>query len=341
MNPGKRDKLKKVSDSRGIIAALACDQRQALRSLFAKATGARPEAVPVKRLVEFKEAVSRILTPHASAILLDPEYGLPAAELRAKSAGLLLAYEETGYDRTIPGRMPRLLERWSVRRLLEAGADCVKLLLYYSTSGTPEINERRHAFVERVGAECAAAEIPFFLELVTYAEGLEEKGPEFAARKPSVVTNAVREFSQLQYHVDVLKVGVPVNVAHVEGSPCLTGPVLYRRDEAVEHYRRAAEATRLPFIYLSEGVSNEAFQFALELAEEAGVKYSGVLCGRATWKDGVAVLVEKGQHALEDWLGSEGAQNIKNVNRCLRAATPWFARGAEPSPAEGRECFSA
>jgi tagatose 1,6-diphosphate aldolase len=65
--------------------------------------------------VTFKEAVSRILTPHASAILLDPEKGRAAAKQRAKSAGLLLAYEQRGYDKQVQGRMPRLLEGWTVR----------------------------------------------------------------------------------------------------------------------------------------------------------------------------------------------------------------------------------
>ena len=160
VTPGKKKKLEAASDSRGIIAAVACDQRQALKSLFGKVIGAEPENIPGERLVEFKEAVSRILTPHASAILLDPEYGLTAARQRAKSAGLLLAYEKTGYDATTGGRLPRLLEQWSVQRLAEAGADCVKLLLYYSTTSAPDINERKHAFVERVGAECAAADVP-------------------------------------------------------------------------------------------------------------------------------------------------------------------------------------
>lgn len=45
-----------------------------------------------------KSSISKIisseLTPYASAILLDPEYGLPAAEVRDKNAGLLLAYEK-------------------------------------------------------------------------------------------------------------------------------------------------------------------------------------------------------------------------------------------------------
>lgn len=92
MTSGKRRGLEAVADSRGVIAALAIDQRGSLRSLFAKAMGVEPASVPVEMLVAFKEAVSRVLTPHASAILLDPEYGLPAAKQRAKSAGLLLAY---------------------------------------------------------------------------------------------------------------------------------------------------------------------------------------------------------------------------------------------------------
>jgi tagatose-1,6-bisphosphate aldolase len=61
-------------------------------------------------LEEFKTAVTRVLTPYASAILLDPEYGLPAAKAARKNAGLLLAYENSGYDNTQPGRLPDLLD---------------------------------------------------------------------------------------------------------------------------------------------------------------------------------------------------------------------------------------
>jgi tagatose 1,6-diphosphate aldolase len=119
----KKRGLEAVADSQGVIAALAIDQRGALRSLFAKAMRAEPASLPAELLVTSKEAASRILTPHASAILLDPEYGLPAAKQRAKSAGLLLAYEQTGYDKQVRGRMPRLLQGWTVERLVEAGAD--------------------------------------------------------------------------------------------------------------------------------------------------------------------------------------------------------------------------
>ncbi|HKN23637.1 MAG TPA: tagatose 1,6-diphosphate aldolase [Candidatus Acidoferrum sp.] len=332
---GKPKGLERLANARGVIAALAIDQRSALRSLFAKAKGVQADAVPGEWLVQFKEAVSDILTPQASAILLDPEYGLPAAKRRAKNAGLLLAYEKTGYDKRVPGRLPQLLEHWSVRRLIEAGADGAKILLYYAPSSSAEVNDQKHAWIERIGAECVAADVPFFLELVSYQEGMDEKGRDFAKCKPGVVKASVEEFSKPRYAVDVLKVGVPVNMAYVEGSPSAASEILYSREQAKKYFREAAAAARVPFIYLSEGVSNETFEDALELAGEAGATFSGVLCGRATWKDGVAVFAQHGMSALEEWLGSEGIRNIQRVNAKLSAARPWtesYARGPAAAP---------
>src|SRR5207244_2657515 len=113
---------------------------------------------------------------HASAILMDPEYGLPALAERAPGTGVLLAYEKTGYDATIKGRLPDLLPEWSVRRLVEAGADAIKILLYYNAFDDPQVNTIKHAFIERVGAECAAIDAPFFLEPLAYDDNLDDKG---------------------------------------------------------------------------------------------------------------------------------------------------------------------
>jgi len=132
ITPGKQKGLQAVSDSRGVIGAAAMDQRGSLMSAIAKDKGIDKKAVTHQMMAEFKEAVTRILTPHASAILLDPEYGLSAAKVRSKNAGLLLAYEKSGYDNTQPGRLPDLLDHYSVHRLVAAGADCVKILLYYT-----------------------------------------------------------------------------------------------------------------------------------------------------------------------------------------------------------------
>src|ERR1700678_3072497 len=139
ITPGKQKGMTAVSDARGVIAAAAMDQRGSLRSAIAKEKGVDKKDVPAEMLEEFKTIVSKVLTPHASAILLDPEYGLPAAKARAKNSGLLLAYENSGYDNTRPGRLPALLSDWSVKRLVTAGADCIKILLYYTPFDPAEI----------------------------------------------------------------------------------------------------------------------------------------------------------------------------------------------------------
>ncbi len=325
LTPGKRKGMEAVSDSRGVIAAAAMDQRGSLKSAIAKDKGIDKKAVTDEMMSEFKCAVSRVLTPHASAILLDPEYGLPAAKQRAKNAGLLLAYENSGYDNTQPGRLPDLLDHYSVRRLVAEGADCVKILLYYTPFDSAKINDVKHAWVERIGAECVAADVPFFLEFVGYEEGVDEKGLDFAKKKPECVTRSMEEFSKPQYAVDVLKVEVPVTMAFVKGTRSCKGDFAYTRQEAQEHFRKAAAVAKKPFIYLSAGVSNDTFSETLDLASETGVNFSGVLCGRATWKDAIPVYGKHGVKALEDWLNDEGVKNIKNVNGRLTAAKPWFS----------------
>jgi tagatose 1,6-diphosphate aldolase len=319
LTPGKLKGLKAVSNNRGVIAAAAMDQRGSLK----KALGANAGD---KELEAFKIAVSEVLTQHASAILLDPEWGLPAAKKRSKNAGLLLAYEKTGYDKTGPGRLPDLLDNWSVRRIKEAGADCVKILLYYTPTDGAKINDIKHAWVERIGDECVANDIPFFLELVGYEEGVDEKGLEFAKKKPEIVRVSMLEFTKPRYSVDVMKVEVPINVKFVEGARnAKGGQFAYSRKEALQLFRDAAAVATKPFIYLSAGVSNDEFNEALEMAAEAGAKFNGVLCGRATWKDGIPVFAEKGEKAFRDWLSGEGVKNINNVNKRLEAATPWYS----------------
>jgi tagatose 1,6-diphosphate aldolase len=317
--------MEAVSNERGVIGAAAMDQRGSLKSAIAKDKGVDKKAVTDQMMAEFKEAVTRILTPHATAILLDPEYGLSATKVRAKNAGLLLAYEKSGYDNTQPGRLPDLLDHYSVRRLVAAGADCVKILLYYTPFDPPAVNETKHAWVERIGGECIASDVPFFLEFVGYEENVDEKGIEFARKKPEIVSRSMEEFSKPQYGVDVLKVEIPVNMAFVKGARSAKGESVYSRDEAKDHFRRAAAMAKKPFIYLSAGVSNDTFNESLELAAEAGTNFSGVLCGRATWKDGIPVYAKQGLKAFEEWLGKQGVANINNVNQRLAAAKPWFS----------------
>jgi tagatose 1,6-diphosphate aldolase len=303
------------------------DQRGSLQKSLAAARGVDVKEITPEIMSEFKVAVSKVLTPHASAILLDPEFGLDAARARSSNAGLLLAYELSGYDNTRPGRLPDLLPHVSVKRLVDWDADAVKILIYYSPFDDPSINDIKHAFIERIGAECETYEIPFFLEFVGYdPKGGDEKGLEFAKAKPEIVKRSMEEFSKPQYHVDVLKVEVPINAEYVEGSKVYKGQKAYSRDEALKHFREAAAIATKPFIYLSAGVSNAQFTESLLMASEAGTDYSGVLCGRATWKEGIPIFGKQGAKGLEEWLQRDGVKNINAVNDAIRSATPWYAK---------------
>lgn len=321
---GKLDGINRLADSRGVIAAAAMDQRGSLRRSIGQARGGG-EATD-DDLTAFKTAVARVLTPHASAILLDPEYGLPALRSKAPGTGVLLAYEETGYDPTAGGRLPRLLPPWSVRRLIQAGADAIKVLLYYNPFDAERVNTIKHALIERVGAECAGRDVPFFVELVTYDDAIGDiHGLAFARRKPALVTGSIAEFTQPQYGIDVLKVEVPVNLAFVQGTRAFAGTAAYSRQEALQRCREAASAATKPLIYLSGGATNPVFLEGLELAAESGVIYAGVLCGRATWQDGIAVYARDGAGALEAWLADQGVKNIGALNAVLaKGAKPWW-----------------
>jgi tagatose 1,6-diphosphate aldolase len=321
--PGKLAGLKAVSDARGVVAAAAMDQRGSLQKSIGAARGSDASG---DDLVVFKELVTKVLTRYASAILLDPEYGLPASRMR-NDAGLLLAYEKTGYDAATAGRLPDLLDLWSVRRLKEAGADCIKILLYYTPYEDARVNDLKHAWIERIGDECRYHDIPFFMEPIGYDEnGKGEKTLEYARKKPTVVAKTMEEFGKERYGIDILKVEVPVEMGFVSGTHSFKGEAAYTREQALQLFRDAESATDKPFIYLSAGVTNPIFIETLALAGESGTRFSGVLCGRATWYDGIKIYAQQGAAAFEAWLNTQGVENIKNVNEALKVATPWYKK---------------
>jgi len=323
---GKLKNLEALANENGVIAAAAMDQRGSLKKAIAKEKGVDPKDVTDQMMQEFKVKVSKVLTPHSSAILLDPQWGIPAVKARDPKAGVLLAYENSGYDNSRPGRIPELLDDVTVRNLIEDEANAVKILLYYNPFEAKEINDFKHAWTERIGAECADRDIPFFLEFVGYdPAGGDVNTLEYAKKKPEIVAKSMEEFSKPQYQVDVLKVEIPINMKFVEGARSNKGEVAYTKKEAIEYFQKTAQVTKKPFIYLSAGVSDDEFRESLELAAESGVKYNGVLCGRATWKEGIPVYAKEGAEALEKWLLDRGVQNITALNAVLqKGAHPWY-----------------
>src|SRR3984885_10097990 len=254
LTPGKIAGLKAVSNKRGVIAAVAMDQRGLLKNMLARELGSEP---PAEMMPEFKSLVAETLTQYASSMLLDVEFGLEAAK-EVIGKALLLAYEKSGYSPDRPEKLPSLTEGWSALRLKEAGADAVKILVYYTPFEKEWVNEEKKAWVERVGAECQSVDIPFFLEFLGYSvHGEDETGPEYAKRKAEIVIKSMEEFTRNRYVADVLKVDVPIQMAYVGGTAAFKGQALYTRDEAKKLLCEAANTTERPIVYLSVGGSSQ------------------------------------------------------------------------------------
>ena len=309
-----------LSTTDGIISALAIDQRGSLKKMLAEAANKPADETTI---VDFKKAVSSELTPYASSILTDPEYGLPATKVRDKNCGLLLSYEKTGYDTTEPGRMPDLIANQSGLRIKNEGGDAIKFLVYYDPDEGQEINDKKQAFDERVGAEAKANELPFFLEVLTYDANIADaKSEEFAKVKADKVLKTMKEFSKPEYDVTVLKVEIPFNIKFVEG---FNGDnnVVYTQEEAKDLLKKQSEITDLPYIFLSAGVTSEEFIAEIKMAEEAGADFNGVLCGRATWKPAIKPFAAESETAGRKWLSTHGRENIENLNEALKGAKSW------------------
>src|SRR5699024_3747414 len=107
---------------------------------------------------------------------------------------------------------------------------------------------------------------------------------------------------------------VPVNMNFVEG---FGDDPLHTKQEAQEYYQELDKATDIPYIFLSAGVSAELFQETIRFAKEAGSSFNVVLCGRATWANGVEKFAQGDDKAI-DWLESQGKENITSLNKVLK-----------------------
>jgi tagatose 1,6-diphosphate aldolase len=323
LSPGKQKGLELISDENNIILATAMDQRGSLGKMIQSFTDRLSYE---EGLYQFKEGVSEVLGNHSSSLLLDPEYGWSAAKKLNKDIGLIMAYEKTGYDANEKGRLPNLVDDYAVQDLVKEGTSALKLLVYYDHNEDEKYNKIKKAFIKRIGDECKQNDLLFILEPVSYsAEGLSEKSAEFAKIKPEIIEYFMTEFSKEEYGIDLLKVEVPVSIFNIEGYEQYDNyqPV-FSEEEATKFYYNCSEKSRLPFIYLSGGVTNEQFIETLHFAKNAKSKFCGILCGRATWKDGIETFAKEGKEAYYQWLGTKGIDNLNKVNEAVKeTAVPW------------------
>ncbi len=329
-SPAKQHRLRSLSDEEGRFHMLAIDQRGSLEKAIAKVTGKEASEVTAEELEKTKQVVTKTLAPYATAVLTDPVYGYAGSlQYIPVGVGLLLAYEESGYQSAGTAEKERksvLLGDWSAEQAQRAGADAVKLLIYYRPDGSKEVCRHQEALVRQVGAECEQADMPFLLEPVSYPIG-EPGGdsPEFARRKPELVIDTAAEFSRPDYRVDILKLEFPADLKHTRefSRGAFDGKereAVYELSDVRESCSKLNDAAALPWVILSAGVEITEFLAQVDLATEAGA--SGFLCGRAIWKDCVNLYPDLA--AMEEWLLSEGVYNFLRANAYAHRARPWF-----------------
>lgn len=225
----------------------AMDHRSGLITML---EDAQHEIPNYTEIVEMKLDMCSIMGPHASGILLDPEYG--AAQCIAQGAlhghtGLLVSIEASGYDSDPLGRLTTLLKYWSVEKIKRMGASAVKMLVYYRPD-IRKLADKQLETISKVAQECIKYDIPFLVEPKTYRiKGETMDSQEFAYRLPEMVIQTASEITALP--VDVLKAEFPADMK-------------YEKDVArmTEHCRQLDAASATPWVILSAGVDYETFK---------------------------------------------------------------------------------
>jgi len=238
----------------GTFLMVAMDQRESLRTMLTQHHDDADDA----RMIRFKLAVARELSPYASGFLIDRHYGfdeIVRERLVPPSCGLILAVDALEQP---PGGIVEdtdLDEDADVAAARDGGVDALKLLVIWRDD---EQRERRVETSRRF------VELARSHGVLSVLEGVV-RGPDGFDRESQIV-EAARELAATG--CDLYKCEVPT---HGRGAA----------DEITRWCREIDAAVTCPWVVLSQGVEPDAFPRAVEAACGGGA--SGMLAGRAVW----------------------------------------------------------
>ena len=318
ISAGKLKGLRRIADEKGRFRMIAIDQRGSLKRMLSKALS---REVVCQDLAAIKKAIVKILSPWASATLIDPVCGYPeASKYFPEDAGLLIALEKTGADRVGPSgkeRKSRLIEGWDASKTRRLGADAAKILIYYRGDASHDVVEHQKRIITEVGEDCTRNDIAYVLELVGYPfkEDEERGGLIYAKRKPEIVFDYVEEFFKPEYKVDLLKIEFPADLKYCKefadkGIDSKKREPVYGLSEVCGFCRRVTDLSRVPWVILSAGVDIDEFVENVRIATGNGA--SGFLGGRAIWKECVNYYPD--MKTVEQWLSSRGINNFQRLD---------------------------
>jgi len=342
LNPkrwGKHWGLRRLADEQGFFSMVAIDQRPPIVNLVAKARGIDAAHVSFEDIVRCKALLAQGLAPHASAMLVDPNYGLPAASPWLQPArGLLLTLEDHRFDDHPEGRLSHLIKDWSVAQIRRTGADAVKLLAWYRPDASAAVLAHQQALVRKVGQACLAHDIAFVFELLVHPfaarAGQAASYEEDAGKQAQLVIQSVRTFADPSYGVDLFKLESPLPMAS------MPAPGSEGADAAQDAFdQMAAACAGVPWVLLSAGGSASSFRHALHYACKAGA--SGFLAGRAVWWDALKAFPDEEavlqalQHDSVPYLETL-RERVRSTGRALQTRVDFAQITAEGEVCEQR-----
>lgn len=290
------------------MTGVAIDAGSGLAETLRLARGADATA---DDLLTFKRCVVRTLSPFASTVLVDADLGPQLLPSFAPGCAPMMAYEADVYRISNEDRITVVPDNLTVGDYKGLGVGHLKFFMYYAPHGDAGLNEKKQQLVQQIGESCRDNDIRFLFEPLVYHDDIAPGTADYARLKPDLVRDATAAFSAKRFCADVLKVEVPVDFDFVEGF----GENLMSSEEARQAFRSAAAAADdIPLVYLSAGVTFDRFRASLKMARDTGVDYSGFMCGRAIWSDGVAVFGAGGETALTDWLADVGVERFRQLS---------------------------
>jgi tagatose 1,6-diphosphate aldolase len=315
---GKYWSLRRLADAAGRFKMVAVDQRPPIMAVVEKARGVSP--APYDDVAAVKASLTKVLAPHASAMLVDPIWAWPGAHRHLDPrAGLVVTLEEHKFHEDAKGRRSAAIADWTVAKIKAMGGDAVKALAWYRPDGDKDTCRHQQDFVRAIGDACRKYDILFLFELLTYPlageSGQTSDYIEHSAKNARNVIDSVKAFAAPDYGVDVFKLESPVPAAHVP-APGDKGSDIVR-----DLYAEMGAASPVPWVMLSAGADMAAFERVLHYAYAAGA--SGYLAGRAIWLKAMKSFPDLA--AVEAELQREAVPYMAGLNALTDAkAAAWF-----------------
>ncbi len=301
---------------------VAIDQRPPIFAQLAQALACPLDAVPFEEVLAVKRTLAQGFAGDASAMLVDPNWGYPAAaDVLNPAAGLLLTLED---HRTTPDRRSSVIEDWTVEKIRALGGDAVKLLAWYHPRASAAVRAHQEDFVQRIGEDCARCDLPFVLELLLYPLDSDDAAAyrEDSAKRADEVLQSVQTFADPRYRVDLFKLESPLPAEQVR-APGEDGADACARAFAALHDACAGR----PWVMLSAGASAPAFERVVGHAARAGA--AGFLAGRALWSDALERWPDR--EAMAAHLASTGRERLARLKQIVRdQGRPWQAPDWQP-----------